>query len=182
MPGLVVCLRQSATSRSGGAIGLPRWQDRRPRAARKKGWSFVGGDEGAWPDPMAARHATLPGVVRGAGSAPQFAGDVGSYRRMRVDPAEIEVLATFFEDRASQLRDRQHEVSKLATVAPPGTDPVSVQAAAAYGQVATDSQGYLVNYQRLVAVLDSTAAKLRTTAAQTRAEDENAAYGLHRLA
>lgn len=98
---------------------------------------------------------------------------------MRVDPEHVDKLAAFFQDEAEALENRAYDVQMLAEVAPPGTDPVSTQAAKVYGQVAGGGgSSYLENYMKLAQVLHDTANSLRDNAKQTRTSEQNAADGL----
>ena len=98
--------------------------------------------------------------------------------RMRVDPAEVDALAKFFEDEAQGLLGRAREIQKLSQVTPPGLDPVSKDAAKVYGQVGEgNAQAYMDNYLKLADTFNGTAANLRKNAQQTRTDDQNAADG-----
>jgi uncharacterized protein YukE len=109
----------------------------------------------------------------------QLAQDLSSHSMMRVDPSQVESLAKFFEDEANKLDDHLQDSQELASVTPPGQDPVSTQAATAYGTVASGSpQAYLDNVAKLQKVFEETAQNLRASAQQTRTDDENAASGL----
>ncbi|MEV0696612.1 hypothetical protein AB0I53_01635 [Saccharopolyspora sp. NPDC050389] len=98
---------------------------------------------------------------------------------MRVDPDQVDKLARFFRDEAEALRKRRRDVSDLAVVDPPGTDPVSTQASEKYGQVASGNpQAYLDNYLKLADAFDHTALNLEGSAKQWRTNDGDAAAGM----
>ncbi|MEU6261611.1 hypothetical protein [Saccharopolyspora shandongensis] len=129
-------------------------------------------DQGGWIAPVGALASTLARAADKAALAQlQQAG--GS---MAIDPDKIDEIARFFEDEAREMRARQADLYKLATIEPPGTDPVSTQAAEKYGQVgAGDERAYLDNYLQLADYFDGTAAKLRASTKQARTDDQNAA-------
>ncbi|NHD15561.1 MULTISPECIES: hypothetical protein [Actinopolyspora] len=116
-----------------------------------------------------------------ANTKAELAQSLSSNTRMVVDPDEVDDLAKFFEDEADKLESRSLEVRELANVSPPGTDPVSTGAASKHGQVgAGDDQAYYENYVKLAQVFKSTAESLRSSAKQTRIDDENAADSFNR--
>lgn len=95
---------------------------------------------------------------------------------MRIDPAAVDRLASFCEDKAEQLQDRVAALQELANVEPPGNDPTSTNAARVHGQVAAgDDRAYLENYLKLAKVFDDSAKSLRASATQTRTDDDNSA-------
>lgn len=109
----------------------------------------------------------------------QLAQEIGTHSKMRVDPDQVDSLAKFFEDEAQSLADHLADSQQLASVPPPGGDPISTQAATAYGNVASGGpEAYLNNVTKLQQVFHSTAANLRASAQQSRSSDEDAASGL----
>jgi hypothetical protein len=173
------------------------------RAATQGRGAFVAANEGAQPNPapldatdqaavqnawqttgpqdfflggLAQKMAATAQIQDHANRKAELAQAVSSGSQMRVDPAEVDALARFFEDEAQRLEGRERAVTELATIEPPGTDPVSTQAASKYGEVASgNGQGYLENYKKLAQVFHDTAASLRTSAQQTRTNDQDAA-------
>lgn len=128
---------------------------------------------------VATKMAETANLQNTANLKAQLAQDLGSHSRMRVDPSQVDSLAKFFEDQADKLNDHLQDSQRLATVTPPGQDPVSTQAASAFGVVATGNpQSYLDNVAKLQKVFTDTAQNLRASAQQTRTDDENAASGL----
>lgn len=106
----------------------------------------------------------------------ELAQSMSSGTQMRVDPAEVEDLARFFDDEAQGLEDRLIDVQGLGQVEAPGTDPVSTGAASAYGKVgAGDDRAYTENYLKLIDVFKKTSESLRASAKQTRTDDQDAA-------
>ena len=109
----------------------------------------------------------------------QLAQTMSAGTQMRVDPVEVENLAKFFDDEAEGLWDRLMDVQSLADVEAPGTDPVSIGAADAYGKVgAGDTRAYGDNYRQLIKVFRDTANSLRSNAKQTRTDDQDSADAL----
>jgi hypothetical protein len=122
--------------------------------------------------------AQTEAIQQGANAKAQLAQEVGSHAQMRVDPAQVEALAKFFEDEAQKLGDRVDDLQQLATIPAPGHDPVSSRAVALYAKVAAgDPQSYLDNYNKLGQIFQDTAANLRASAQQTRTDDEHAQHG-----
>ncbi|NYH80448.1 hypothetical protein FHR84_003805 [Actinopolyspora biskrensis] len=129
----------------------------------------------------AQKMAEIARIQERANTKAELAETRGDGTRMVVDPEEVDGLASFFEDEAEELRGRVSDVQQLASVPPPGTDPVSVGAAEQHGRVgAGDDQAYLENYLELIKVFQDTAASLRSSAEQTRTDDADAAAGLER--
>ncbi|MEU5845466.1 hypothetical protein [Saccharopolyspora shandongensis] len=129
-------------------------------------------DEGGWIAPVGAFAST---TARAADKA-AFARSQDAGGMMRVDPDKVDEVARFFEDEAQAMQDRVLDIQQLASVEPPGLDPVSSQAAPVYSQVAAGSgSGYMENYLGLAEVFAQTAANLRASAQQTRTDDQNAA-------
>ena len=109
----------------------------------------------------------------------ELAQSMSAGTQMRVDPAEVDSLAKFFEGEAGALRNRLTDVQDLARVEAPGTDPVSTGAASAYGNVgAGDDRAYGENYRKLIDVFMKTADSLRASAGQTRRDDQDSADAL----
>lgn len=128
---------------------------------------------------VANKMAQTANIQNAANLKAQLAQELGTHSRMRVDPEQVDSLAKFFEDEAQALADHLQDAQQLASVAAPGQDPISTQAAVAYGTVASgNSQSYLDNVAKLQQVFHDTAANLRASAQQTRTNDEDAASGL----
>lgn len=109
----------------------------------------------------------------------ELAQTMSAGTQMRVDPAEVEDLAKFFEDEAQGLANRNADVRLLGYVEAPGTDPVSIGASDAYGRVgAGDDRAYGDNYLKLIDVFKKTAESLRASAKQTRTDDQDSADAL----
>lgn len=109
----------------------------------------------------------------------ELAQSMSAGTQMRVDPAEADNLAQFFEDEAQGLDDRSYDVQELSLVSAPGGDPVSSGVAQAYGQVAAgDARAYFDNYMKLAQVFRDTANSLRAFAKQTRTDDQDSADAL----
>ncbi|MCI2423924.1 hypothetical protein MOQ72_41645 [Saccharopolyspora sp. K220] len=99
-----------------------------------------------------------------------------AHGQMRLDPDGMDKLAQFFSDEAQAMQDRLVDVQDLASVNPPGSDPVSSQAADVYGQVASGGgSGYLENYKMLIQYFSKTAEKMRDSAKQARTDDQDSA-------
>lgn len=95
---------------------------------------------------------------------------------MRVDPEHVDDLANFFDQEAEALESRSLAQDALASIMPPGNDPVSTQAARIYSQVgAGDDRAYVDNYLKLAQVFHDTAQSLRDSAKQTRTSEQDAA-------
>jgi hypothetical protein len=123
-----------------------------------------------------AEHAQEIADIQGrANKKAELAHAMTAGTTMRVDPAEVDALAKFFEDEAQGLEDRAFDVQELGAVEPPGSDPVSTKAAPVYGQVGAGSdRAYFENYMMLARVFRDTAANLRASAQQTRTDEQNA--------
>ncbi|QGK69683.1 hypothetical protein GIY23_09265 [Allosaccharopolyspora coralli] len=105
----------------------------------------------------------------------QLAEAVGAGNTMMVDPDQVDKLAGFFDSKAQELRDRRMQVRLLADVQPPGTDPVSSGAARVYSKVGEgDEQAYLDNYSKLIQVFEDASENLKSTAQQTRSDEQGA--------
>lgn len=118
-------------------------------------------------------------VQERAGKKAELAQAMSASSQMRVDPAEVDNLAKFFEDEAQGLEDRGFDLEKIYSISAPGNDPVSTQAAQVYGQVgAGDDRAYFENYMKLAQVFRQTADSLRASAKQTRSDDQDAAESL----
>lgn len=125
--------------------------------------------------PVAMDTKGMQEIQHRASDKAALATALSSNSRMRVDPAQVDDLAAFFEHEAQALSDRAYDVQELASVTPPGGDPVSTNAAAVYGNVGGGgNQGYYDNYMSLAKVFTETAARLRDNARQTRTDDQNA--------
>lgn len=148
----------------------------------REGEAFVAGNQGAQPGaPQWQAPTNVNTALQDSTNLrTQLGQEVSSNMRMRIDPDQVDSLAKFFEDEARALRDRMQDLYDLQSVSAPGTDPVSTQAATAYGTVASGGPAsYLDNYKKLTQVFHDTATNLRASAQQTRTNDENAASGLH---
>lgn len=129
---------------------------------------------------VATKMAQTANLQNAANLKAQLAQETGSHSKMRVDPSQVDSLAKFFEDEAQALADHLADSQQLASVSPPGHDPISTQAATAYGKVASGGpEAYLNNVTKLQQVFHATAANLRASAQQSRSSDEDAASGLH---
>ena len=117
-------------------------------------------------------------IMQHAAMKAQLAQSMSAGTTMRVDPAQVDKLAAFFEDEAEAMQKRQRDVFRLGKVKAPGHDPVSTQAADTYGKVGSgDANAYSENYMKLAQVFRDTAANLRANAQQTRTDDQNAEDG-----
>ncbi|WP_263248564.1 hypothetical protein [Saccharopolyspora rosea] len=126
----------------------------------------------------AAGAAGMAETLQRASAKADLAKALDAGATMLVDPDKVDGLARFFEDEAKGLRKRQRDVNDLASIDPPGTDPVSTQVAAKYGEVAAgDDSAYLDNYLKLADRFDEVAANLRAHATQTRTDEQNAVEG-----
>ncbi|ASU78710.1 hypothetical protein CDG81_10975 [Actinopolyspora erythraea] len=133
------------------------------------------------PAGLAKEMADIARIADRANTKAELAQAISDNTRMVVDPDEVDALAGFFEEKASELEDRWLKISELANIPPPGTDPVSTGAASIHGQVASgDDRSYIPNYLKLAQVFNDTAASLRSSARQTRTDDANAADSFDR--
>ena len=123
------------------------------------------------------QHISAQGNVQDrADKKAELAQTMSAGTQMRVDPAEMDNLAQFFEDEARGLADRMADIRSLADVEAPGTDPVSTGAADVYGKVGDgDARAYGDNYRKLIDVFMVTADTLRASSKQTRTDDQDAA-------
>ncbi|WP_438388253.1 hypothetical protein [Actinopolyspora saharensis] len=116
-----------------------------------------------------------------ANTKAELAQSLSSNTRMVVDPDEVDDLAKFFEEKAEELEDKSMTYHDLALIPAPGTDPTSEGSAKIHGQVASgDEQAFLPNHMKLAQVFKDTAESLRSSAKQTRTDDENAADSFNR--
>ncbi|NYH80551.1 hypothetical protein FHR84_003917 [Actinopolyspora biskrensis] len=116
-----------------------------------------------------------------ANTKAELAQSLSSNTRMVVDPEEVDDLAKFFEEKAEEIESKALSYQDLALVPPPGTDPTSNGAAKIHGQVASgEEQSFFPNYMKLAQVFKDTAESLRSSAKQTRTDDENAADSFNR--
>lgn len=108
-----------------------------------------------------------------------YAASQGAGGTMQIQPDKVDEIARFFRDEAAKLEDREADLMELANVQPPGTDPVSTEAAAKYGQVASgDPRAYMHNYAALTRVFKDAADALSNSARQVRTDDDTAAHGI----
>ncbi|MGJ7906525.1 hypothetical protein ACOQFL_08605 [Actinopolyspora sp. H202] len=165
------------TSEAGGQSGM----DAADQAAMDAEMQDVA-TSALFPGPaLAEEMADIARIAERANTKAELAQAISDNTRMVVDPDEVDALAGFFEGKASELEDRQREVSELASVPAPGTDPVSTGAASIHGEVASgDDRSYMPNYLKLAKVFNDTAASLRSSAKQTRTDDANAADSFNR--
>ncbi|MDP9641007.1 hypothetical protein J2S53_000952 [Actinopolyspora lacussalsi] len=174
---------QSSTGESSGSgTNAQSGMDAADQAAMDAEMQDVA-DSALFPGPagLAKEMADIARIAERANTKAELAQAISDNTRMVVDPDEVDALAGFFEEKASELEDRQREVSELASVSPPGTDPVSTGAAAIHGEVASgDDRSYMPNYLKLAKVFNDTAASLRSSAEQTRTDDANAADSFNR--
>lgn len=120
--------------------------------------------------------STRADVQERADKKAELAQSMSAGTQMRVDPAEVDNLAKFFNDEADELYRRLRDVRQLGQVTAPGTDPVSTGAAQAYGKVGSgDQRAYEDNYLKLIDVFKKTAESLQASAKQTRTDDQDAA-------
>lgn len=95
---------------------------------------------------------------------------------MRIQPDKVDEIARFFDDEADKLENREVDVTMLAEVQAPGTDPVSTNAATTYGKVGAGApNAYMENYSKLAVVFRDAANALRQSAQQVRSDDDTAA-------
>ena len=136
----------------------------------------LGGLSGGLGDGMTARaQAQMAEIQQRADMKTRLAEASSSGSTMRVDPDQVDKLATYFEDKGEELRGRLMNLELLANVDPPGTDPASTQAATVYSQVGQgDEQAYVNNYKKLITVFEDTASNLRSSAQQTRSDEQGA--------
>ncbi|MGW1676317.1 hypothetical protein [Saccharopolyspora sp. NPDC002376] len=132
----------------------------------------------AMPGPAGALGGMVNIMTRAADNA-ALASAQAAGGSMLVDPDQVDKLAQFFKGEAEELRARQSENYVLASVEPPGSDPVSTQAAEKYGSVASGNpEAYLDNYLKLADLFDDVASRLQKGAQQNRIDDQNAADGM----
>ncbi|MDI2027393.1 PE domain-containing protein [Saccharopolyspora sp. TS4A08] len=94
---------------------------------------------------------------------------------MRIQPDKVDELARFFDDEAEKLENREADITMLAEVPAPGSDPVSTGSATTFGQVgAGGPNAYMENYAKLAVVFRDAANALRQSAQQVRTDDDTA--------
>ncbi|MDA3650186.1 hypothetical protein LZ318_40105 [Saccharopolyspora indica] len=129
----------------------------------------------AMPGPAGFMGGVVNVMTRAADNAALAAAQAAG-GSMLVDPDQVDKLAQFFRGEAEELRARQSENYVLASVEPPGSDPVSTQAAEKYGSVGSGNpESYLDNYLKLADLFDQVAERLEQGANQNRIDDQNAA-------